>query len=306
LVEWIDKPVVIFIDDLDRCQPKYVVDLLEGIQTLFSDRRVVYVIAADRRWLNTCFETIYQPFADAVKEPGRRLGALFLEKAFELSVSVPRLSDDVKKVYWDYLVHGGRADIEQVIEKESALVQNEFVDAETEEQVFSRLQVSTGDLLRDQVRMGAAVRRLASRKVVASTEYFLKPFAPLLEPNPRAMKRLVNAYAVLRDVALLAGGVDVLGNVEQRKQLALWAILSLRWPLLEEYLEENPDAIEQIRDGADFTLADENLKKLVLSEEVLNVFKGDGVGAGLNKKIVCQIIGISAKGVASPPPATVA
>src|SRR3712207_7942290 len=42
-----------FVDDLDRCQSSYVIRLLEGIQTLFSDPRVMYVISADRRWLRS-------------------------------------------------------------------------------------------------------------------------------------------------------------------------------------------------------------------------------------------------------------
>jgi hypothetical protein len=297
LVSWVSKPVVIFIDDLDRCQPKYVVDLLEGVQTLFSDPRVVYVIAADRRWLNTCFETSYESFAKAVKEPGRRLGSLFLEKAFELTVSVPPLPEKVKQAYWNYLVGGAESDFEREIERASAEVQNDFLDAETEEQVLMRLSMRTGDPLRDQIRLGAAVRRLANRKLVASTEYFLKPFAPLLEPNPRAMKRLVNAYSVMRDTALLAG-VDVLGDIEQREQLALWAIVSVRWPLLEEYLRENPSAVDdiyagRIADGAEALIHDEELRKLAASADVKRVFEGGktpGIKTrGLSSKMVWDI-----------------
>lgn len=305
LAVWINKPIVIFIDDLDRCQPKYVVDLLEGIQTLFSNPRVVYVIAADRRWLNTCFETSYQTFADAVKEPGRRLGSLFLEKAFELSVSVPRMSREMRGAYLDYLLRGEHANIEQLIEKESSRMRDEFAGAETEEQVLERLNrgenEEAGDevekALRQQVRTSAAVRMLASRKVAASTEYFLMPFAPLLEPNPRAMKRLVNAYAVLRDMTLLAG-VNILGDGAQRKQLALWAIVSLRWPVLEEYLEEHPEVIDaisegRVRDGDAPVIPEEALQKLIESEQVKNVFKGGNVGTSLDSKTVRKIIGIS-------------
>ena len=318
LVGWVGRPVVVFLDDLDRCQPKYVVELLEGVQTLFSDQRVVYVVAADRRWLNTCFETTYQAFADAVKEPGRRLGSLFLEKAFELSISVPRLSDEMRQVYWDYLVGGGtQGDIERTIRQKTAEAESEFTGAVTEAQVLRRLQQGAGggdaqgaenrDALRAQLMRSAAVRKLASRKAVASTEYFLKPFAPLLEPNPRAMKRLVNAYSVLRDMALLAG-VDVLVDVTRRKQLALWAIVSLRWPLLQEYLENNPAAIDSIRRGRTRVgeapiIADESLQKLAESEEVSNVFRGGETGTGLEGAVVSQIVGISA---AQPTAASVA
>ena len=310
LVGWVGRPVVVFIDDLDRCQSKYVVELLEGVQTLFSDPRVVYVVAADRRWLHTCFETAYKEFAAAVQEPGRRLGSLFLEKAFELSVSVPRLSDEMRQVYWDYLVGGAQSDFEQAVREKSAEVEGLFAGAETEEQVFKRLGddrkkraeggAEKRDPLRDQVLRGAAVRRLSSNKAVASTEYFLKPFAPLLEPNPRAMKRLVNAYSVLRDMALLADA-DVVGDISQRRQLALWAIVSLRWPLLEEYLEAHPEVIDSIRDGQMYDgekkplVPNKGLQKLAESEEVRKVFKGAGTTpAGLQREVVCKIVGISA------------
>ena len=44
------RPVIVFVDDLDRCKSSYCVTLLEGIQTLFKDPRVMYVVAADRRF----------------------------------------------------------------------------------------------------------------------------------------------------------------------------------------------------------------------------------------------------------------
>ena len=49
------SPIVVFIDDLDRCDTAYVVELLEGIQTLMKDVSISYVVAGDRRWLCSCF-----------------------------------------------------------------------------------------------------------------------------------------------------------------------------------------------------------------------------------------------------------
>jgi hypothetical protein len=239
---------------------------------------------------------------------------------------VPRLSDEMRQVYWDFLVGGTQRDIERAIGERSAEARREFAGTMTEEQVLKVLGtvsplVAAGagggrDALREQVRRGEAVKQLASREVVASTEYFLKPFAPLLEPNPRAMKRLVNAYSVLRDMALLAG-VDVLGDAARRRQLALWAIVSLRWPLLEEYLEAHPEMIDPIREGKSLEggfplpgdahlrkLAEsEEVRKLAESEEVRNVFRGGDTQEGLTREVVCRIIGISA---AQPTAASVA
>ncbi|HZI19704.1 MAG TPA: P-loop NTPase fold protein [Pyrinomonadaceae bacterium] len=304
LLGWVGRPVVVFVDDLDRCQPKYVVELLEGVQTLFSDPRIFYVIAADRRWLHVCFEKSYSDFSDAVREPGRRLGSLFLEKAFELSVSVPRVSPEVRERYWRHLVTGAGSKLGKEMEEARAEAAADFEEARTESEVFELLRepASVGaDPLREHVRMGAAVRRLASHEMDASAEQFLQRFAPLLEPNPRAMKRLVNAYTVLRDAALLAG-VDVLGDLDVRKQLALWAIVSLRWPMLEEYLEQHPEEIDLIREGRYAESGGEALKHLMASPEVGAVFRGDHVGVGLRSETVRSIIGV---GAAEPPGAPV-
>ncbi len=292
LVGWVEQPIVIFIDDLDRCQTNYVVGLLEGIQTLFNDSRVVYVIAADRRWIYICFEQTYVRFADVVQEPGRRLGSLFLEKAFELSVPVPHMSPEVKKAYWDYLIRGEQSDMKQKMESEIQSARDEFQNLTTEQQILEQLSVQSDDPIHEQARRGAAIQRLAQENVEASTEYFLKSFAHLLEPNPRAMKRLVNAYALERDLALLTQGPDVLLNLEKRKQLALWTILSLRWPLLEEYLEEQPERVEWINNNQNDKIF-ESLRSLAENSEVRELINGGGVGSKLDANTIRELTSLA-------------
>lgn len=300
LTRWIKKPVAIFVDDLDRCQTAYVVTLLEGIQTLFNVPRVVYVITADRRWLNVCFEKIYEQFVEVVKEPGRQLGSLFLEKAFESSISMPRMTPERKKLYWDHLIMGTQPSVAE-IKTATDRITSEFKNDKTETEVLERLKAETGDPLLDEIRKGAAVLQLASQEVMKSTEYFLKPFAPLAEPNPRAMKRLVNGYTFLRDLAVW-GGSEVLFEWETRNQLALWAIVSLRWPLLkehlEEYLEEHPDeepnVIEKICNGEEIPITENKMHELARHREVIKVFNGEGIGTKLDKETICALVGISA------------
>ncbi len=45
LISKIKDPIIIFIDDLDRCGDNYTVEFLEGIQTLFRKVNVIYIIA---------------------------------------------------------------------------------------------------------------------------------------------------------------------------------------------------------------------------------------------------------------------
>jgi hypothetical protein len=55
IINYTQKNVAVFIDDLDRCNAPFTVAFLEGIQTLFKDQPVLYVVAGDRRWISTCF-----------------------------------------------------------------------------------------------------------------------------------------------------------------------------------------------------------------------------------------------------------
>src|SRR5262249_58886616 len=70
LVGWLGYPLAIVIDDLDRCKPPFVVELLEGIQTLFRDVPVAYVVAADREWLASRYTSADASFEGAVRRPG--------------------------------------------------------------------------------------------------------------------------------------------------------------------------------------------------------------------------------------------
>lgn len=290
LIRWVDRPVVVLIDELDRCRTKYVVELLEAIQTLFNDSKVFYVVAADRDWLYVCFETEYKNFSDTTKEPGRRLGRLFLEKVFQLSIPVPRIPKELRKTYMDYLLMGKGIDLVQ--EREAA--QKEFQEATTHEQIFAKLQESTGNPFRDQIRREAAVRQSATREVEVSTEHFLQQFTLLLEPNPRAMKRLVMTYGVHLDLALLTDLESQLISEDKRKQFVLWTIVSLRWPSLAEYLEKYPEKVDLIRkpELGDEELEDivEDFRPLAHSKAVKDVLNGEGVGIGLDEEAISILI----------------
>jgi hypothetical protein len=102
--EKINQPVIVFIDDLDRCDRSYLVNLLESIQTLLNHRKVFYVIAADQRWLFAAFEETYKEFKDSIKEPGKKIGYLFLEKIFQLSMWIPNVADATRAVYLNHLL----------------------------------------------------------------------------------------------------------------------------------------------------------------------------------------------------------
>ncbi|MGP4017453.1 YDG/SRA domain-containing protein [Saccharopolyspora sp. 5N708] len=239
------RRVVFFIDDLDRCGDRYVVDLLDAVQTLVRDapdtkrktgRSAYFVVAAHGNWLRRAYEAVHQPFKGAVEEPGRGLGHLFLAKLFQLTVPMPALGPDTKQQYFDHVLGIQPPDHADADESDELREQIEASASETE--LLEALNSAN-----QQQREAAAVRvveRMSEPTIAEVTEHALQKFAPLMDGNPRSMKRFINTYSVLRAARTLEG-ITVDSDV-----LAFWTILHMRWPLLTEYLEANLNSVAGI------------------------------------------------------------
>ena len=59
------KPLVIFVDELDRCRPTYAIQLLERIKHLFDQAGVVFVLSLDREQLCHSIRAVYGEGLDA-------------------------------------------------------------------------------------------------------------------------------------------------------------------------------------------------------------------------------------------------
>ena len=261
LIAAIGRPVAVFIDDLDRCDSAYVVELLEGVQTLMRGAPVTYVVAADRKWICSSFEQKYAKFSPPIGEPGRPLGYLFLDKIFQVSAAVPQIAPDVRNSYWDSLlkISAGGGTNDEVRETAEAArraadekAQAAMVDLATHEELTGAVERAekTKDPIAIQAARAEAAMRITSAEASAKAEHRLKDYAKLLEANPRSMKRLVNAYGMHQATLFLAG------RSAPPDALARWTILELRWPLLADFVASRPNHIDRVRKP----LADGELK----------------------------------------------
>ncbi|MFQ5650607.1 MAG: P-loop NTPase fold protein [bacterium] len=293
LVNEIDRPLAIFIDDLDRCTGDYVVDLLEGIQTLFRDSNAAYVVAADRDWVRMSFEKRYEDYAGTIGEPGRPLGYLFLEKIFQVSASVPLLSAIAMREYWARLLETAGSsspeDIERVQQEAEKEAEKIIGQAQTDDELKQVVSEYEGDAIIKQGLRAVAAKRMTTAKAREHLEHKLKPFSVLLEPNPRAMKRLINAFSLRQAVNFLEER-DV-----ETGPLVLWTILELRWPLLTAHLVDHPETIDHIRNRTlpQNSVASRQVRQLIESQAVREVVTGKNTGAEtfLDQKTIRRIFG---------------
>ena len=96
-----DERLVVFLDDLDRCLPDQVVQLIEGIKLLLlgqaSDAKVVFAFALDRQIVG---EAIRARYPDSTLYTGEN----YLEKIFDVSLEVPAVQPERLNLFLGHLI----------------------------------------------------------------------------------------------------------------------------------------------------------------------------------------------------------
>lgn len=75
-----DKPIILFIDELDRCRPDYAVDMLEVIKHVFDVENVKVVLVTNTKQLRAAINHRYGMEVDAQK---------YLDKFLKYSFALP-------------------------------------------------------------------------------------------------------------------------------------------------------------------------------------------------------------------------
>ncbi len=76
-----DNPLVIIIDELDRCKPTYALDIIEKVKHLFSVKNIVFVLVMNRSQLEKSVKCIYGGDIDA---------HAYLQKFINIETTIPK------------------------------------------------------------------------------------------------------------------------------------------------------------------------------------------------------------------------
>jgi hypothetical protein len=120
--------------------------------------------------------------------------------------------------------------LDQTRKDAEAAALNTVKHVHTQEALEAKIDQVRHDPVQEQAMRAAAAKQITRGEAQCETEHRLQRFADLLEPNPRAMKRLVNAYGLHQATHFLEG------RRVSPDALARWTILELRWPLLADML----------------------------------------------------------------------
>jgi hypothetical protein len=239
-------PVALFIHNLDRCTADYVVELLEGLQTLLKSPAsilaptplVAVLIPAERSWLCESYVHVYDEFVQTAREPGRPFGLAFLDKVFDVQLRLPLVPAQASLGKPDAV---SRA-TSQVISKAEKEIDIRRYVAEVEDTLNTH---AGGFRPAYDVRV-KAVERLGWLEVqnhlrlCTDTARDLKQLVDVVGASPAVTRQLQTAYCVQRTTQFLAGH-EISYEDEPVLRLGVWTILGIRWPLLTQHLARCPD-----------------------------------------------------------------
>lgn len=83
------KPLVIFIDELDRCRPDFAIKLFEKMKHVFEVKNLKFVLLANRNQLLASIKNIYGDGVDAVSYLDKFLGYSFKISPFYITSNKP-------------------------------------------------------------------------------------------------------------------------------------------------------------------------------------------------------------------------
>lgn len=291
--------VVIFIDDLDRCDPRKAVEVLEAVKLLLEFERFIVFIALDARIITQAVEEHYgQVLAEA-----EITGYEYLDKIVQIPFSIPEPPLHELRKFVASLVNPKEKREEKKTEFSTPL-QLERSDSgtgETVAQIEGQAEEQIGGYLEEPTKEEAEEKskepseEKPKEKVEKPTEGDFEEaerkafddFCSHLDPNPRRVKRLVNVYRLVRALinqreALEGEGSDAAAELPKNPRHILgWLVLCEQWPYAAHIMLETldretglvaSDTVDKLYDTAQPNIDDEALQKLDLKYDRLQDF----------------------------------
>lgn len=281
-----DAPVVVLIDDLDRCSPDKIGQLLEAVNLFLGGEYpdCVFVLGIDAEVVAASMEVVH---ADLLAHMGSRRGELgwrFMDKFVQLPFVLPRLSTDQRSTFLNRLIgppskgHPNAqvplADLREEVaelQPDASLKQIGALAA----QLDPEGQAEALDIARSAIARGAREFRDSDPKMLAALDAQLA----FLSDNPRTIKRAVNLYRFYRFMAWAREASPLGLAAATPDQIARWIVPIVRWPDFVRWVQAQEE--EEYEDGRD-GIGIEQVLEAARKVGSASAFADDLAGAGLS------------------------
>lgn len=166
-----DSPVVIIIDELDRCRPTYAIALFEKIKHFFSVPNIVFVFVMNSRQMTAAIERMYGSGIDAHQ---------YLHKFVDVETRLPSKESNYRgpshyKVYCSHLLnqlqiesYGDATDLHEIMPDLAAAFDMSLRDIE---KACRNIQLFYASLSERQLHISSIIALIAVLKVADTETY---------------------------------------------------------------------------------------------------------------------------------------
>ena len=259
--------VVLFIDDLDRCEHRKAVEVLQAVMLLLADRDgspFVVFLGIDARVIVRAIEENY---GSVLVKAGIN-GYEYLDKIVQMPFVIPFANRRDIGNYIDSLIWS-KEEKEQV---EAKFAVNKEMDPDSDERIpdIKKEETPTEQRSPTSTPVEKPVSQIRTEAVPVT---FTKPEREALKrcvddiiENPRKIKRIVNIY---RFVRLLFPS-----NFQEHEKIIRWILLTEQWPLhtawILEEIESDYDLKGELSKNQNATILDvyKRIKSNLYSDEM--------------------------------------
>ena len=182
------RAIVVYIDDLDRCNPVKVVDCLEAIKLFLNVANTAFVISADERIVELAIQEKYH----VVDDKNERFSPFsdYLEKLIQLPYKLPKLSFSEQETYVTLLLCKWK-----------------------EPNLFPKIHNLYLEFRKKDKHTKYGLEAIRKDTQISRTIDDWMPIVPLmnhfLNGNPRQLKRFLNTLQLRMRMAYVAGFDDI-------------------------------------------------------------------------------------------------
>lgn len=252
-----DCPAVLFIDDLDRCSPNTVAEIVEAINLFISGDfpKCYFILGQDAQMVAASLDVAYDKISDKSSHIYREQGSLgwhFMEKFVQLQFCIPIINDDLSKAFFKSFFNTKASVTDEAHQKDIEEQANEI--STRIEQATSIKDLLTPELMKleEGLKLSDPIRAVQLQEQIiekAANEYddndpevfnLIDELAEFVGSSPRAIKRFINLYRFYKFLQLTNRNSKL--QEVSSVHIGQWIIFMIRWPQLVRAIQWNTES----------------------------------------------------------------
>ncbi|WP_419673713.1 P-loop NTPase fold protein [Aliarcobacter butzleri] len=186
--------IVLYIDDLDRCNDNLVVDVLEAIHLLLAFKLFVVVVGVDPRWIEKSLENKFLNLSNT-----KITSKEYLEKIFQIPFKIKDLNKEdkqtlIQNILKDNIVEIKNEEIRKNGENNEKIVYTNInYSPMTDEETNKLLEIIDNAEVKDSI-----YNIHQELKLLPEEAEYIEQLSNLFGNTPRTIKRYINIYRIIR------------------------------------------------------------------------------------------------------------